>query len=129
MSLAAWTNWGTSLPESLARSGKLVSRDAILLAWIGHAAGTLPRALRMAANTRSNQLPIWVAISARLSYIIGLLLAMQTITGFIMYFIVPKFEAIFKDFQPRTAPDHDPRSSMRRISAIKFGGTWRSSSF
>jgi type II secretory pathway component PulF len=98
MSVAAWINWGTSLPEALERSRKLVSRDAILLTWVGHAAGTLPRALRMAANTRSNQLPIWAAISARLSYIMALLLAMQTITGFIMYFIVPKFEAIFKDF-------------------------------
>ena len=98
MALAAWINWGTSLPEALARSGKLVSRDAILLTWVGHAAGTLPRALRMAASTRSNQLPIWAAISARLSYIITLLLVMQTITGFIMYFIVPKFEAIFNDF-------------------------------
>ena len=47
---------------------------------------------------RSNQLPIWTAITARLSYILGLLLAMQIITGFIMYFIMPKFEAIFKDF-------------------------------
>ena len=98
MDLAARINWGTILPEALERSRKLVSRDAILLAWVGQAAGTLPRALRMAATTRSNQLPIWTAISARLSYILGLLLVMQTITGFIMYFIMPKFEAIFKDF-------------------------------
>ena len=81
MDLAARINWGTSLPEALERSRKLVSRDAVLLAWVGQAAGTLPRALRMAATTRSNQLPIWTAISARLSYILGLLLVMQTITG------------------------------------------------
>ena len=98
MDLAARINWGTSLPEALERSRKLVSRDAVLLAWVGQAAGTLPQALRMAATTRSNQLPIWTAITARLSYILGLLLAMQIITCFILYFIMPKFEAIFKDF-------------------------------
>jgi type II secretory pathway component PulF len=98
MDLAARINWGTALPEALERSRKLVSRDAILLAWVGEAAGRLPRALRMAATSRSNQLPIWTAISARLSYILGLLIVMQTISSFILYFIVPKFEAIFKDF-------------------------------
>ena len=36
--------------------------------------------------------------AARLSYILGLLLVMQTISSFILYFIMPKFEAIFKDF-------------------------------
>ena len=96
--LAAQINWGASLPQALDRSRKLVSRDAIVLTWVGQAAGTLPRALRMAASMRLHQLPIWTAISARLSYILGLLLAMQMITGFIMYFIIPKFEAIFKDF-------------------------------
>jgi type II secretory pathway component PulF len=98
MDLAARINWGTTLPEALEQSRKLVSRDAILLAWVGEAACRLPRALRMAATSRSSQLPIWTAISARLSYILGLLIVMQTISSFILYFIVPKFEAIFKDF-------------------------------
>jgi protein transport protein HofC len=96
--LAARINGGTALPEALEQSRKLVSRDAVLLAWVGQAAGTLPRALRMAATTRTTQLPIWTAITARLSYILVLLLVMQNITGFILYFIIPKFEAIFKDF-------------------------------
>ena len=96
--LAVRINGGTVLPEALERARKLVSRDAVLLAWVGQAAGTLPRALRMAAITRSTQLPIWTAITARLSYILVLLLVMQNITGFILYFIMPKFEAIFKDF-------------------------------
>jgi type II secretory pathway component PulF len=98
MDLAARLNWGTKLPEAVERSRRLVSRDAVLLAWVGEAAGRLPRALRMAATSRTNHLPIWTAISARLAYILGLLLAMQTISSFVLYFIVPKFEAIFKDF-------------------------------
>ena len=34
----------------------------------------------------------------RLSYLLWVGLALQTVVGFIMYFILPKFEAIFKDF-------------------------------
>jgi protein transport protein HofC len=98
MDLAAQLNWGVTVPEALERSRKVVSRDAVLLAWVGEAAGKLARALRMAATTRSTQLPIWTAITARLSYILGLALAMQTIMWFVLYFIMPKFEAIFNDF-------------------------------
>jgi type II secretory pathway component PulF len=86
------------LPEALEQSRGVVSRDAVLLAWVGQASGKLPRALRLAATTRSTQLPIWTSIAARLSYILGVLLVMQTITSFILYFIMPKFEAIFNDF-------------------------------
>jgi type II secretory pathway component PulF len=98
MNLAAQLNWGTALPEAFERARKVVSRDAILLTWVGHETGTLPRALRLAAATRSNMLPIWTAIAARLSYILALLLAMQTICGFIFYFIIPRLESIFYDF-------------------------------
>ena len=47
-------NWGTMLPEALERSRTVVSRDAVLLAWVGQAAGMLPKALRMAAASRSS---------------------------------------------------------------------------
>jgi len=98
MDLAAQLNWGTMLPEALERARKVVTRDAVLLAWVGQAAGMLPKALRMAAASRSSYLPIWTAIAGRLSYILMLLLTMQVISGFILYYIIPKFEAIFKDF-------------------------------
>jgi len=98
MSLAAHLNGGTMLPEALERAGRVVSRDAVLLAWVGQAAGMLPKALRMAVASRSSYLSIWTAIAARLSYILALLVVMQTITGFIMIYVIPKFEAIFKDF-------------------------------
>jgi type II secretory pathway component PulF len=98
MELASRLIWGNRLPEALDKSRRLVSADAILLAWVGEAAGKLPRALRMAANVRSTQLPIWTAITGRLSYILTLLLAMQGVSWFILYFVMPKLEAIFKDF-------------------------------
>ncbi len=96
--LASQLESGTSIAEALEQSRHLVSRDAVLLAWIGQTAGRLSRALKMAATSRSGQLPIWTAITARLSYILALMLVMQFITAFIMYFIIPKFEAIFHDF-------------------------------
>ncbi|MFI5457912.1 MAG: type II secretion system F family protein [Isosphaerales bacterium] len=98
MDLAAQLNWGNMLPEALERASKVVTRDAVLLAWVGQAAGMLPKALRIAAAARSSYLPLWTAIAGRLAYILGLLLTMQVIAGFVMYYIIPKFEAIFKDF-------------------------------
>ena len=99
MHLAARLNWGASLPDALAGSGSLVTRDAKLLAWVGQAAGKLPKALRTAADSRSSQLPIWTSIASRLAYILVVILAMQIISGFILYFVVPKFESIFNDFK------------------------------
>ena len=105
---------GASLPEALEQSRNLVSRDAVLLAWVGRRPAGCP-ALRLAATTRSNQLPIWTAITARLSYIVALLLAMQTIVSFILYFIMPKFEAIFRDFDMSL-----PRITIAVIDASHF---------
>ncbi len=98
MDLAAQLNWGTALPEALQRARKIVSRDAVLLAWVGQAAGMLPKALRLAAEARSSLLSVWTAIAARIAYILVLLLVIQVISGFVLYYIIPKFEAICHDF-------------------------------
>jgi protein transport protein HofC len=96
--LARQLDAGTPLPEALESQRKLASRDAVLLAWVGEGTGRLPQALRIAATARSARLPIWTAIASRLAYLLLMLFALQTIMGFILYFILPKFEAIFKDF-------------------------------
>ncbi len=98
MNLAAELNSGRSVPEALESVRRVVSRDALLLARVGDQTGRLPQALRMAASSRSSQLPIWTAIATRLAYLLAMLLIMQGICGSMMYYIVPKFEAIFKDF-------------------------------
>jgi protein transport protein HofC len=99
MTLAARLNWGTRLAEALEIARGLVTRDAVLLVWVGEAAGLLPKALRIAAASRSSQLPIWTSISSRLSYLLILMLSMQGICGFVLYYIVPKLEAISADFK------------------------------
>jgi len=98
VNLASQLEGGTPLPEALESQPKLASRDAVLLAWVGEATGRLPQALRVAATARSARLPIWSAIASRLAYLLLMLLGLQTIMGFILYFILPKFEAIFNDF-------------------------------
>ena len=115
MNVAARLNSGTRLPEALESARGLVTRDAILMAWIGEAAGLLPKALRTAATSRSSQLPIWTSIASRLSYILMLTLSMQGICGFVLFFIVPKLEAISRDFNLSL-----PRMTILVIQASQF---------
>ena len=49
-------------------------------------------------DARASHLPVWTSIASRITYILMLVLAIQTVIGFLLYFIVPKFEAIFRDF-------------------------------
>ncbi len=74
MHMAARLNWGVPLPDALEGARSLVTRDATLLAWVGQAAGRLPKALRKAADSRSSQLPVWTSIAARLAYILVVML-------------------------------------------------------
>ena len=96
--VAALLDGGVGLAEALARTPRIVSRDAVLLAHVGEKSGRLAEALRTAASIRAARAPIWTAISTRIAYILGVLLMMESIVGFVMYFIIPKFEAIFRDF-------------------------------
>ncbi len=98
MALAAALNQGQSLSEALTHSRKLVSSDAVLLINAGEDSGQLPQALEAAASCRAAHYPLWLAIAGRFAYILALMIALQTIVSFILYFIVPKFEAIFRDF-------------------------------
>jgi type II secretory pathway component PulF len=96
--LAQYLAAGLTLPESLARLPGVFPRDAALLARVGWETGKLPAALRQAAASRSTLRPPWAAISSRIAYFLWVILVIQVIVSFMMYFIIPKFEAIFKDF-------------------------------
>ncbi|MFO0891442.1 MAG: type II secretion system F family protein [Isosphaeraceae bacterium] len=96
--LASLLEDGVPVAEALDQVPRLISRDALLLAHVGQRTGRLPEALRMAASSRSSQLPIWTAIASRFAYLLFILISIQGICGFLLYFILPKFEAIFRDF-------------------------------
>jgi protein transport protein HofC len=89
---------GCPLPQALEQVPGLMTREAQVLVRTGWATGTLPHALRQAAAARAMRQAAWGSLASRLAYIGALLLALQIIVGFVMYFILPKFEAIFKDF-------------------------------
>ncbi len=98
LELAAQLNGGCPLPDALQRQRKIASKDAVLLTRIGDATGQLPQALRIASTARSARLPIWIALASRLAYLLLLLLGLQAVSGWLLYFIMPRFEAIFRDF-------------------------------
>jgi protein transport protein HofC len=96
--VAALLDSGASLAEALEQTRRVASRDAVLLVRMGEESGRLPEALRTAAAVQAARAPVWTAISTRVAYILGVTFIGQSIVGFIMYFILPKFEAIFQDF-------------------------------
>lgn len=89
---------GVSLPEALTRVPRILPWDVELLVHIGWATGTLARVLREAVTTRLLYKPGWTKVGSRLAYLVFVTLTVQVIVGFIMYFIMPKFQAIYADF-------------------------------
>jgi len=96
--LASLLNDGATLPEALDQVGGLMSREAEVLVRTGQATGTLPRALRQAAGIRAVRQAAWGSVASRFLYLAAVFFVTQVITGFIAYFIAPKYEAIFRDF-------------------------------
>jgi type II secretory pathway component PulF len=98
MKVIAALDGGSLLPEALEQAPGAVARDAVLMVWMGQATGMLPRALRLAGTFRSAQLSVWMATASRLAYLLGVILIMQSITGYLLIRIMPHMEAIFSDF-------------------------------
>jgi len=96
--LASLIDQGASLPQALTLVPGLISREAAVLVRTGWASGTLGRALREAAGLRATRQAAWGDAAARLAYLAVACLTMQVVTVFILYFIAPKYEAIFRDF-------------------------------
>jgi protein transport protein HofC len=98
LNVVAQLNAGKPLPEALEQPLRVVSRDATLMARVGYETGLLAPALRLIGGSRPAHVGTWSSIAARLAYLIVVMLVAESISGFLLYFIVPKFEAIFADF-------------------------------
>lgn len=96
--LARLLDSGVPLPDALNAVPRILPPDARLLIRVGGDAGLLPGALRDASAARRSRGTAHTALLPRFSYLMLVLIVMQVITGFILYFIIPKFEAIFRDF-------------------------------
>ena len=89
---------GLTLPDALEFVPRSVPAAARLLARVGHDSGTLPEALHDAASARSARPASWLNFGARVGYLCLIFLCLQTITGYVLYFVIPRFEAICRDF-------------------------------
>ncbi len=89
---------GVALPEALANVPGLLPRGATALACVGWVQHALGLGLREALTAQENRRAFRARFIGKLAYMMALIVVMQTIGGFIMYFIIPKFEAIFADF-------------------------------
>jgi general secretion pathway protein F len=89
---------GATVPEALSIRGVLPN-DARVLVWAGCATDDLPGALLEAAALRAEHQSFRGPLASRFSYLLFVLLFLQTISGLILYFIIPKYEAIFRDFR------------------------------
>jgi type II secretory pathway component PulF len=97
--LAVWValRRGATVPEALNIRGVLPN-DARVLVWAGCATDDLPGALLEAAALRAEHQSFRGPLASRLAYLLFVLLFLQTISGLVLYFIIPKYEAIFRDF-------------------------------
>jgi type II secretory pathway component PulF len=76
----------------------LLPRPADVLAGVGARVGNLGAALRDAQASIASRNAYRRSTAPRIAYLCAVLMAMQTISAFVLYFIAPKFEAIFRDF-------------------------------
>jgi type II secretory pathway component PulF len=97
-SLADLLGRGEPLPDALDRLPKLVPRRSALMVRMGWESGNLAIGLREAGTSRETRQPILAAVGGRMAYLGWVATFGTFIVGFIVYFIVPKFEAIFRDF-------------------------------
>ncbi len=94
--LARLLEQGTPLFQALQWTPGLASRETTLAAAIGESTGQLGPCLRRAMGHQTTGL--WIEFFPQLVYPFFVLLTMASISGFLLYFIVPKFKKIFMDF-------------------------------
>jgi protein transport protein HofC len=95
---------GIGLQEALDGIPGLVSRQSRLLIRMGSESGHLARGLHEAYRARSFRVSLAQKITSQVAYMTWVATMAFGITGFLMYFIIPKFEAIFKDFGVELPP-------------------------
>ena len=96
--LAGLMNQGASLVDALKQVPNLIRRESLVLITTGEATGTLPEALREAAGLKTEDRSWKNSLVVRFMYLMWVLIVIQGCTGFLCYFVVPKFLAITRGF-------------------------------
>jgi protein transport protein HofC len=89
---------GSSLAEVVDLLPGLFPGDANVFIRIGSETGVLVAALHDSSTSRAAVRAPLVALAIRISYLLWVFIVLQAIVGFISFFILPKYEAIFADF-------------------------------
>lgn len=115
--LADLLNAGVSIPDALDSVQGILPADTLLLIRVGAESGQMGPALRDAAMQFSRRSEaVRPPSGSGLLYLCGLAFVMFTVVGFVMYWIIPKFKAIFDGF------DMDlPELTIWLIHAADFG--------
>ena len=94
--LAEMLNAGVPLPDALDQCPGLLPRYATPTIRVGYETGTLARALRRAATVHYLDEPFWMALQAKIAYLLLLPVFGCLLLMFVMLKIVPQFEKIFE---------------------------------
>ncbi len=89
---------GQTLSEAFAKHPKAFDRLYCNMIKAGEAGGALEAILQRLADFKEKSQSLKRKIKGAMVYPVVVILVACTIVGFILYFIIPKFEAIFKDF-------------------------------
>ncbi|WP_337173979.1 type II secretion system F family protein [Paludisphaera sp.] len=96
--LAELLSKGTGLSVALRQVPGLMSAETAMMVEVGEENDRLGESLRRAAAQQSERSTASQELASQMSYLGIVLLIGQGIVFFILYFIMPKFEAIFNDF-------------------------------
>src|SRR5215213_9093826 len=89
---------GSTLSEAFAKHPKAFDRLYCNMIKAGEAGGALEAILQRLADFKEKAQTLKRRVKGAMVYPIVVILVAVIIVGFILYFIIPKFEAIFKDF-------------------------------
>jgi type II secretory pathway component PulF len=96
--LAALLRSGESLPDALARTPWLLSRQNQVTIRVGQESGMLAAALRDVVQAHELHTPLWNQTVGRALYLCGLILFACCVVAFMMVKIMPEFQKIFDEF-------------------------------
>lgn len=97
--LARMLHGGTPLPAALDTLPGVLPRSVALAAHVGSQSGTLAAALRTEASSLMERQELAIfSVRGFVALYISVFWVLLSIAGFLMFYIIPKFKAIFSDF-------------------------------
>ena len=122
---------GATLSDAFAKHPKAFDKLYCNMIKAGEAGGALEAILQRLADFKEKSQSLKRRIKSAMVYPLVVITVACAIVGFILYFIIPKFEAIFKDFGVNLPGDDqvpDQGQPLRRRLLLRRASCSRSSS-